>query len=88
MRIDNIDERHFYEIEAAKNDRSLTELKRQFDSSLYERLALNTKKETGKKLSEEGQSIESPSDAIKDPYVIEFLGLEELPEYSENEFPR
>ena len=85
MRIDNIDERHFYEIEAVKNDWSLTELKRQFDSSLYERLALSTNKEKVKKLSEKGQSIETPSDAIKDPYVLEFLGLEELPEYSENE---
>lgn len=85
MRIDNIDERHFYEIEAVKNNWSLTELKRQFDSSLYERLALSTNKEKIKKLSEEGQSIESLSDAIKDPYVLEFLGLEELPEYSENE---
>ena len=85
MRIDNIDERHFYEIEAIKNDWSLTELKRQFDSSLYERLALSTNKEKVKKLSEDGQNIESPSDAIKDPYVLEFLGLEELPEYSENE---
>lgn len=41
MRIDNIDERHFYEIESIRNDWSLTELKRQFDSSLYERLALS-----------------------------------------------
>lgn len=44
MRITNIDERHFYEIEAAKNDWSISELKRQFDSSLYERLALSKDK--------------------------------------------
>lgn len=44
MRIENIDERHFYEIEAAKNDWSLRELNRQFDSALYERLALSTDK--------------------------------------------
>ena len=42
MRIDNIDERHFYEIEAIKNDRSLSELKRQYNTSLYERIALST----------------------------------------------
>ncbi len=40
MRIDNVDERHFYEIEAVKNDWSLSELKRQFNSALYERLLL------------------------------------------------
>ena len=42
MRIDNIDERHFYEIEAIKNDWSLSELKRQYNTSLYERIALST----------------------------------------------
>ena len=45
MRIDNIDERHFYEIESAKYDWSLTELKRQYDSSLYERILLSTDKD-------------------------------------------
>lgn len=54
MRIENVDERHFYEIEAAKNDWSLTELKRQFDTSLYERLALSRDKESVKKLSKHG----------------------------------
>lgn len=38
MRINNVDERHFYEIESVKNDWSLSELKRQYDSSLYERI--------------------------------------------------
>ena len=33
----------------------------------------------------EGQSFEKPQDVIKDPYVLEFLGLKELPEYSESE---
>ena len=45
MRIDNVDERHFYEIESVKNDWSLSELKRQYNSSLYERLALSTDKD-------------------------------------------
>ncbi|MDD7178968.1 MAG: PDDEXK nuclease domain-containing protein [Lachnospiraceae bacterium] len=85
MRMKNADERHFYEIEAAKNDWSLTELKRQFNSSLYERLALSTDKEKVYSLALEGQKIESPKDAVKDPYVLEFLGLQELPEYSETE---
>lgn len=85
MRIDNIDERHFYEIESVKNDWSLTELKRQYNSSLYERLALSTDKDKVYRLATEGQKIEVPKDAVKDPYVLEFLGLKELPEYSESE---
>jgi len=85
MRISDINERHFYEIEAAKNDWSLSELKRQFNSALYERLVLSTNKEKVARLATEGQIIEKPEDAVKDPYVLEFLGLPELPEYSETE---
>ena len=85
MRITNIDERHFYEIEAVKNKWSLSELKRQFDSSLYERLALSTDKEKVSQLAIEGHVIEKSNDLVKDPYVLEFLGLPELPVYSEKE---
>jgi predicted nuclease of restriction endonuclease-like (RecB) superfamily len=85
MRIKNIDERHFYEIEAAKNGWSLDELKRQFNSSLYERLLLSTEKNRVMKLAQQGQLIETPADAVKDPYILEFLGLEEKSEYSESD---
>lgn len=85
MRIENIEERHFCEIESVKNDWSLSELKRQFNSALYERLLLSTDKDKVYRLSIEGQKIEKPKDAVKDPYVLEFLGLPELPEYSESE---
>ena len=85
MRIDNVDERYFYEIESVKNDWSLSELKRQYDSSLYERLALSTNKDKVYRLTLEGQKVETANDAVKDPYVLEFLGLKELPEYSESE---
>lgn len=85
MRIENIDERHFYEIESIKNDWSLAELKRQYGSSLYERLALSTDKDKVYRLALEGQKVETAEDAVKDPYVLEFLGLKELPEYSESE---
>lgn len=85
MRIDNIDERHFYEIESVKNDWSLTELKRQYNSSLYERITLSTDKDKVYRLALEGQNVETAKDAVKDPYVLEFLGLKELPEYSESE---
>ena len=85
MRIGNIEERLFYEIESVKNDWSLSELKRQYDSSLYERLALSTNKDKVYRLALEGQTVETPKDAAKDPYVLEFLGLPELPSYSETE---
>ena len=85
MRIENPDERRFYEIEATENNWSLRELQRQFDSSLYERLALSKDKEGVRALAQKGQLIEKPEDVVKDPYVLEFLGLKELPQYSESE---
>lgn len=85
MRIRNEEERHFYEIEAAKNGWSLSELRRQFDSALYERLALSRDKETVLRLAKEGQIIEQPADIVKDPYILEFLGLPETAELSESE---
>ena len=60
-------------------------MKRQFDSSLYERLALSKDKKAVARLAAEGQVVESPQDLIKHPYILEFLGLPELPEYSETE---
>ncbi len=84
MRIENPAERQFYEAESAKNHWSLRELKRQFDSSLYERLALSTDKGKVARLAEKGQIIEKPSDLIKDPYVLEFLDMPELSAYSES----
>lgn len=77
MRIDNPDERKFYEIEATSSNWSLRELKRQFDSALYERLSLSKDKEKVKLLAQQGQVVENPSDIVKDPYVLEFLGLPE-----------
>ncbi|MCQ2309961.1 MAG: PDDEXK nuclease domain-containing protein [Bacteroidales bacterium] len=85
MRIDNKDERDFYEKEAENSNWSLRELKRQFDSSLYERLALSKDKDEVKKLSAQGIIIEKPADIVKDPYVLEFLGLPEQASYSESE---
>ena len=85
MRIDDVDERHFYEIECVKNNWSLREFQRQFDSALYQRLMLSTEKNAVKQLSEKGQIIEKSSDLVKDPYVLEFLGLEEKSKYSESD---
>jgi predicted nuclease of restriction endonuclease-like (RecB) superfamily len=85
MSINNPDERSFYEIEAAANHWRVRELERQIASSLFERLALSSDKDEVKKLASQGQIIESPRDAIKDPYILEFLELEQRPSYSENE---
>jgi predicted nuclease of restriction endonuclease-like (RecB) superfamily len=85
MRIDDEKERRFYEIESEKYNWSVRELKRQYDSALYARLALSRDKEGILKLSEQGQIIEKPKDIIKDPYILEFLGLPELHQYSETE---
>lgn len=85
MRINDINEREFYEIESFKNNWSLRELQRQYDSALYTRLSLSKNKEEIQQLSEKGQIIEKPKDLIKDPYVLEFLGLSEKPSYSESD---
>jgi predicted nuclease of restriction endonuclease-like (RecB) superfamily len=85
MRIDDEKERSFYEIETEKYNWSVRELKRQYDSALYTRLSLSRDKEGILKLSEEGQIVEKPKDLIKDPYILEFLGLPELNQYSESQ---
>jgi len=85
MRIKNVNERKFYEIECAANNWSLKELQRQFDSALYERLALSRDKAGVKELAEKGQLIEKPTDILKDPYILEFLDLSEKHQYSESD---
>ena len=85
MRIIDEEERNFYEIESYKNSWSLRELQRQYDSALYTRLALSKNKNKIRELSTKGQVLELPQDAVKDPYVLEFLGLEEHSEYSESD---
>lgn len=84
MRISDPDERRFYEIEAENNNWSVRELNRQFDSALYQRLALSRDKEVVKDLAIKGQTIEKPEDILKDPYILEFTGLPELPQYTES----
>ena len=84
-RIENINERNFYEIESIENSWSLRELKRQFDSGLFERLKLSSDKQKLKELSLNGQVIQTAQDLIKDPYILEFVGLPELSSYSESE---
>jgi predicted nuclease of restriction endonuclease-like (RecB) superfamily len=85
MTIKDPDERSFYEIESRQADWDVRELKRQKASCLYERLALSRDKAGIRKLAKEGQVIVRPEDLLKEPLVLEFLGLEEKSGYSEND---
>lgn len=84
MRIENADARNFYEIECAEQQWSVRQLRRQTASSLYERLALSRNKDEVMRLPQEGQTIEKPSDIIKNPITLEFLGLKPDAVYSES----
>ena len=79
------EERNFYEIEAAQQGWTLRELRRQFDAGLYERLALSRNKQAIRDLARQGQHVAKPQDLLKDPYVLEFLGIEEKARYSESD---
>src|SRR5437868_2001749 len=81
----NIDERSFYEIEAAEQGWDLEELKRQFESGLYERLALSRDKSGIRRLAREGQIVTGPKDLLKEPMVLEFLGISEQVRFSESD---
>ncbi len=85
MRIEDESERSFYEIESNKNSWSVRELQRQIDSALYTRLTISRDKNKVKELANKGLVFQEPKDAIKDPYVLEFLGLPEKAVYSENQ---
>jgi predicted nuclease of restriction endonuclease-like (RecB) superfamily len=84
MRIENHEERRFYEIESYNQNWSVRHLQRQVASSLYERLALSRDKNEVMRLANEGITIEKPSDIIKNPLTLEFLGLKSDVSYSES----
>ena len=78
LTISDPDKRSFYEKEAVNANWSVRELKRQIDSSLFERLLLSrgdANKEQVLALAEKGIEIAAPADLIRDPYVFEFLGI-------------
>ena len=78
--IDDDNERSFYEKECINSKWSKRELKRQIDSSLYQRLLLSNGKINKQKvleLSKKGQILNKPTDILKEPYVFEFLGIKE-----------
>jgi predicted nuclease of restriction endonuclease-like (RecB) superfamily len=85
LNIDSSIERRFYEIEASSGNWSVRELERQISSSLFERLALSRNKNEIRKLAKKGLVVKKAADIIKNPLVLEFLGLDEKPSYSESD---
>lgn len=77
LRVERREMRDFYEIESVRNGWSARQLERQIDSFLFERLAKSRDKTGVLALANEGQALNRPQDAIKDPYVLEFLDLPE-----------
>jgi len=85
LTVKSAEERRFYELESVENGWGYRELERQINSALYERLALSRDKDGVKKLSAKGQIVEKPADVIKNPYILEFTGLEKRTSYSEHD---
>ncbi len=85
MKIEDENERNFYEIEATQNNWSVRELTRQYNSAIYERLALSKDKEGMKQLAQKGQIVEKTTDLLKSHYVLEFLDLKHDHRYSESD---
>lgn len=77
LRVEKETARNFYMLECIKNNWSTREFERQISSLLYERIALSRDKQKVKELSKKGQIIRKPEDIVKDPYVLEFLGIAE-----------
>ena len=91
LSISDPDERSFYEKEAANANWSVRELKRQIESSLFERLLLsrgNANQEVVLALALKGNEITAPADIIRDPYVFEFLGIPEDKPVMESDLER
>jgi predicted nuclease of restriction endonuclease-like (RecB) superfamily len=85
LKVDKPLSRSFYEQEAIQNNWSVRELKRQINSMLFERLALSKDSKAVMRMAKKGQIVEKPEDAIKDPYILEFLNLKEETSYTENQ---
>lgn len=77
--------RAFYEVEAVKSNWSFREMKRQMNNMLYERIGLSKDKEAVLTLAQQGQLIDNPQNLVRDPYILEFLGLAEKPVYTETD---
>lgn len=85
LRIEDIDKREFYIAESTKNNWSSRELERQINASLYERLLLSSDKKSVLEVARNEKLPMSPSEIIKDPMILEFLGLEKKSAYYEKD---
>ena len=85
LKVANPTARAFYEIEAAQEAWSSRELERQVASLLFERLAKSRDKKKVMALARRGHQVETPADMMKEPFVLEFLGLDERAEWRERE---
>ena len=81
-------EMQFYMKECIKEGWKVRELKRQINSSLFQRLALSTDKEGVLALANRGHQVLSPADIIRDPYVLEFTGIPQQKRYKETELEK
>lgn len=82
IRLEDPWKRAFYENELLRGNWSKRQLQRQIGSLLYERTGLSTNK---KAVIERTRKQETVADLLRDPYILEFTGLAELPSYSEND---
>ena len=85
IQIGDPDKREYYELEAVNNAWTGRELERQIHSQLYERLLMSNDKEKVLAVARKERIPESPSEIIKDPMMLEFLGLERRSEYYEKD---
>lgn len=85
IQIDNVDKREYYELEAFNNNWTGRELERQINSGLYERLLLSNDKESVLAVARKERIPEQASEIIKDPMVLEFLGLKSDSSYYEKD---
>ncbi|WP_260203847.1 PDDEXK nuclease domain-containing protein [Dysgonomonas capnocytophagoides] len=85
IQIDNEDKREYYELEAFNNNWTGRELERQINSGLYERLLLSNDKESVLAVARKERIPEQASEIIKDPMVLEFLGLKSDSSYYEKD---
>ena len=85
VKIDDELKRVFYEVETIKGNWSVRELKRQVESLLYERVGLSTDKKSLLQSLENKKEVFDPASIIKEPYILEFTGLETKEKYSESD---
>lgn len=85
IKIDDELKRTFYEVETIKGNWSVRELKRQIESQLFERVGLSIDKKSLLEKLENKKEVFTPNTIIKEPYILEFTGLEVKEKYSEND---